>query len=117
MKIRNFYKTLIPLLLALFNVMGSGVYSYNPAVPELGPRNYDNLQEDQNTSAIILEEVSIHVPGQVNLKNDLVTGSFFISGKSIFNGSFLNDNKPSSNIIRDKKAILKINIFPFHFFW
>ncbi|HSP41056.1 MAG TPA: hypothetical protein VLN46_06445 [Gillisia sp.] len=117
MKIKYFYRTLLPFLLAFFNVIGGNAYSYNSAIPDLDPRNYDYLQEDQNTSALYIQEISARGPAQIFSKNDLLPGYDLISGKGFFFRSSSDVNKLTSIIIRDKKEILKTYIFPFHFFW
>ena len=105
------------MLLAFFNVIGGTAYSYNLAVQDLDPRNNDYLQEDQNTSALYLEETSARALGQVNSKDDLITENYLIWGKSFFNSRCSGNNKLTSIIIQDKKEILKASIFPFHFYW
>ena len=104
-------------MLLAFNVVGSTAYSYNTPVPDLDPRNYEYLKGDQNTSALYLEETSARTLGQVNSKNDQITGNYLIWGKDFFNRRCLVNNKLTSIIIQDKKEILKASIFPFHFFW
>lgn len=104
-------------MLLAFNVVGGTAYSYNTPAPDLDPKNYDYLQGDQNTSALYLEETSARALGQVNSKDDLITGNYLIWGKGFFNSRYLGNNKLTSIIIQDKKEILKASIFPFHFFW
>lgn len=105
------------MLLAIFNVCSNTAFSYNLDVPNLDPRNYDYLQEDQNTTAHLLEEINFGTHIQFLTKNDLVSGSGIISGKWHFSKGLAEKNILNYNFIRDKKDSLKIYIFPFHFFW
>lgn len=117
MKILNFYKTFLPLLLAIFTIGGSNANSHNSPVPNLDPRNYDYLQEDQNTNAHLFKEISIGGPLQVITKSNFGAGPIIVGGKGILAGHLSEVNKLTSLFIRDKKDILKTCIFPFHLFW
>ncbi len=116
MKIRYLYSALLTLLLAC-NVFGGSVFSNNSQVLDLDPRNYDYLQEDQNTTAHLFEEISIGCSFQIVTKNDVLHGNDLISGNHFTNRGYLFHNNLTSLLIQDKKEILKTFIFPFHFFW
>lgn len=117
MKIRHSYRTLIPLLLAFINVNAGDAYLLNTWVPDLDPRNYDCLQEDQNTTAHLHEVISTGGPVQVFAENDLLPGKNLISGKGISNRCSSANIKLTFISLQDKKELLKTFIFPFHFFW
>jgi len=116
-KIRNLYRAILPLLLAFVNVIGGNAYSANTPVQNLDPRNYDYLQEGQNTSALYIQELSARGSGPVFSFKDPGPCNDLISGKNLYHPGYLKVNNFTSIIIRDQKEILKTYIFPFHFFW
>lgn len=116
MKIRYIYSSLLTLLLTC-NVFGGSVFSKNSEVLDLDPKNHDYLQEDQNTTAHLFEEISIGGSIQIVTKNDVLHGNDLIFGNHITNRNYLFHNNLTSLLIQDKREILKTFIFPFHFFW
>lgn len=117
MKTGNFFRIFLPLLLAFITTGGGYAHSYNSLVPNLDPRNYDYLQEDQNTSALLLEEISVGGTLQVITKSNSGSGTGVIASKGSYAENSSEVNKLTSLSTRDKKQILKIYIFPFHLFW
>lgn len=109
---------MIPLLLlAFFNVFSSLAYSYSPYTLDLNSRNYDYLQEDQNTSALLVKEIT-SFSFQQDTEKDLLpnANSFFRSYTlSLFEPCSANENQ--IEYLQDKRNQLEHQIFPFHFFW
>ena len=117
MKTGNFFRVFILLLLAFITTGGGYANSYNSFVPNLDPRNYDYLQEDQNTTAHLFEEISVGGSLEVTTKNNSGSGTGYIAGNEISTVNLSEVNKLTSLFNRNKKEVLKIYIFPFHLFW
>ncbi len=93
-------------------------FAFSQTTADLGSRQGDFFKTDQNRKAFLFEENA----SELNFQNQSEQENDFVSFYSNFDFSQripVNSLKKVliSEFARNKKNILKIQIFPFHFFW
>lgn len=105
------------MLLAFFNVFSGLAFSYNSNFQNLDSRDYDYLQEEQNTNAHFFEEIVSTTSLPFNKKSPSNLGGYFSEVGFNFSAASQDSYLGYASYLQDKRRDLENQIFPFHFFW
>lgn len=106
------------LLQVLLLTPEAGAFAFSSPDLDLGSLQGDYFKTHQNRKAFLTEGNIAEITFQNQFENENKTGSFSPATCRFKKFSFVLLQPPGgSEIVTDRKKILKSQIFPFHFFW